>query len=205
MATVAHGLSLRAQARQLYAPAAAYERSTTSAQRARVNLAKAKDGRRIDACQAHYLRRLGAGNKLYSLYEHGTLMEQYQSAVAPVALQLTALAGSWARLQLTNRAMNALAHALAAELEASLTLPRFDACSFIRGIAAHHFSYAWARRSPAGRLAELYWTRLLTAGDRTGPFWKFVFASQPGKSAPGAKLFTKHRLRVLANLPGELS
>jgi hypothetical protein len=50
--------------------------------------------------------------------------------------------------------MNALAHALAAEFEASLTLQRFDACSFIRGIAAHHFSYAWrADRPPADSLS----------------------------------------------------
>lgn len=82
---------------------------------------------------------------------------------------------------------------------------RIDACSFIRGIAAHHFSYAWARRSPVGKLAELYWTRLSTAGNRTDRFWRFVVASPPGKSAPGAKLFTKHQLSVLANLPGEIS
>lgn len=209
VSAVPHRLSLRAQARALYAAVLRYERSTSPAQRARVHSATVKDGRRIDACQAPYFNRLRlsrrpGANQLFLLYENGAGMEQAQRAVAPVSKQLTALAQSWQRLRLANRAMNDFAHGLAAEFDASLKDPRLDVCAFIRDIAAHHFSYSWARRSPAGQLVDRFETGLLEGADRTNRFWRFVGASSPRpRLAPGAKLFTSHDLVVLANLPGE--
>ena len=205
-AAVASGMSLRAQARLLYAPVAVFERSFSKSLRARVNSSKIADGRRIDACQARYLRRLQTRRlqRVDGLYERASLMEQYQRAVAPVAGQLRTLSGAWTRLHLPNRPMNEFVHALANEFNASLDSPRQDACAFIKSIATHHFSYAWARSSHAGRLAERWWTTMRTAP--AGPFWTFVGTSGlPGPPAPGAKLFTNHQLKILANLPGEIS
>jgi hypothetical protein len=203
---VASKISLRAQARLLYAPVAVFARSLSKSLRARINSAKAIDGRRLNACQAPYLRRLQT-RRLQSvdgLYQHAALMEQYQSAVAPVASQLTTLSGAWTRLRLPNRPMNEFVHALAHEFNASLDSPHQDACAFVKSIAAHHFSYAWARNSHADKLAEGWWTTMRTAP--VGPFWTFVGAAGlPGQPAPGAKLFTSHQLKVLANLPGEIS
>ena len=100
--------------------------------------------------------------------------------------------------------MNKFVHALADEFNASLDPPRQDACAFVKSIAAHHFSFAWARNSHAAKLAEHWWTTMRTAP--AGPFWTFVGASGvPGPPAPGSKLFTNHQLKVLANLPGEIS
>lgn len=205
-AAVAKGLSLRAQARLLYDPVAVFERSLSKSLRARINSSKTTDGRRLNACQAPYLRRLQTRRlqRVDGLYQHAALMEQYQSAVAPVASQLTTLSRAWARLHLPNRPMNKFVHALSGEFNASLDPPRQDACTFIKSIAAHHFSYAWARNSHASKLAEHWWTTMRTAP--AGPFWTFVGASGlPGPPAAGAKLFTNHQLKVLANLPGEIS
>jgi hypothetical protein len=211
LSAVPHRMSLRRQARALYAPVAAYENSTTAAQRARVTSAGKKDGRRIDACQAPYLHRLRlstrpGAQKLYFLYFDGAGMEGNQSKIAPVAKQLTTLAAAWSRLRLSNRPMNDFAHGAAAEFRASLNTPRFDACAFIRAIAAHHYSYSWARQSPAGKTAKRYEMRLEKAGEQTNAFWTFVGATGlPGaSSAPGANLFTQPQLTILGNLPGEV-
>lgn len=203
---VAKGMSLRAQARLLYAPVAGFERSFSRSLRARSKSAKTTDGRRLDACQAPFLRRLMTRRRqrVDGLYENAALMEQYQSAVAPIASQLTTLSGAWTRLHLRTRPMNEFVHALADEFNASLDSPRQDACAFIKSIAAHHYSYEWARKSHAAKLAERWWRTMLTAP--AGPFWTFVGATGvPGPPAPGAKLFTNHQLLVLANLPGEAS
>jgi hypothetical protein len=205
-AAVANGMSLRAQAGLLYAPVAVFERSLSKSLRARINSSKTTDGRRLNACQAPYLRRLQTRRlqRVDGLYQNASLMEQYQSAVAPVASKLTTLSGAWTRLHLPNRPMNEFVHALADEFNASLDPPRQDACAFVKSIAAHHFSYAWARNSHAAKLAEHWWTTMRTAP--AGPFWTFVGATGlPGPPAPGAKLFTSHQLEVLANLPGEIS
>jgi len=203
---VAKGMSLRAQARLLYVPVAVFERSFSRSLRARSQSAKTTVGRRLDACQAPFLRRLQARRRrrVGGLYENAALMEQYQSAVAPVASQLATLSGAWTGLHLRTRPMNEFVHALADEFNASLDSPRQDACAFIKSIAAHHFSYAWARKLHAAKLAERWWRTMLTAP--AGPFWTFVGATGvPGPPAPGAKLFTSHQLKVLANLPGEAS
>ena len=199
-------MSLRAQAGLLYAPVAVFERSLSKALRARINSAKRADGRRLNACQAPYLRRLQTRGlrRVDGLYQHASLMEQYQSAVAPIASRLTTLSRAWTRLRLPNRPMNEFVHALADEFNASLDSRRQDACAFVKSIAAHHFSYTWARNSHASKLAERWWTTMVTA--RVEPFWTFVGATGlPGPPAPGAKLFTGHQLGVLANLPGEIS
>jgi hypothetical protein len=207
---LAQRLSLRAQAHALYAPVSAFERSFTRADRTRVKSAENKDSRRIETCEVPYLHRLKLSNKpgaikLESLYFDGSGMEGSQSRIAPIASQLATLAGAWSRIRLSNRAMNDFAHGLAAEFDASLNMPRFDACAFIRAIARHHYSYSWARRSAAGKLAKHYETRLIRASERADRFW--IFTGQTGlpgsSSAPGAKLFSRHQLIVLANLPGE--
>ena len=44
-------------------------------------------------------------------------------------------------------------------------------------------------------------------GDRTAPFWSYVYPTGvggPTSPKPGAHLFTKAQLVMLANLPGEL-
>ena len=203
---VAKGMSLRAQARLLYAPVAVFERSFSRSLRARSKSAQTTVGHRLDACQAPFLRRLMTRRRqrVDRLYENAALMEQYQSAVAPIARQLTTLSGAWTRLHLRTRPMNEFVHALADEFNASLDSPRQDACAFVKSIAAHRFSYAWARKSPAAKLAERWWRTMLTAPAE--PFWTFVGATGvPGPPAPGANLFTNHQLLVLANLPGEAS
>jgi hypothetical protein len=201
---VTKGMSLRAQARLLYAPVAVFERSFSRSLRARSKSAKATVVRRLEACQAPFLRRLQARRwqRLDRLFQNAAAMEQSQSAVAPIASQLATLSGAWTRLRLPKRPMNEFVHALADEFNASLDSPRQDACAFIKSIAAHHFSYAWARKSHAAKLAERWWRTMRTAP--AGPFWTFVGATGvPGPPAPGAKLFTNHQLLVLANLPGE--
>jgi hypothetical protein len=167
----------RAQAQKLYAPVLAFNHSTTQAQKALIQSAPKADAKRIDACQAPYQKQLFSGlisgsnkYKLYSLYEHGTLLEQYQSRVAAVAPQLTVAAQSWARMQLSNRKMQAFAHALAAELYASLRAPKFDSCAFLNGIAQHRFSLAWAQSSSYGTIARHFWNEISAAGNEVARF-----------------------------------
>jgi hypothetical protein len=203
---VARGMSLRAQARLLYAPVAVFERSFSRSLRARSKAAATTVGRRLTACQAPFYADLQARRRrrVDGLYENAALMEQYQRAVAPIASQLATLSGAWTRLRLPKRPMNEFVHAMADEFNASLDSPRQDACAFVKSIAAHHFSYAWTRKSHAAKLAERWWRTMLTAPAE--PFWTFVGGTGvPGPPAPGAKLFTNHQLLVLANLPGEAS
>jgi hypothetical protein len=141
--------TLRAQTRELYAPARTYEHSTTPAQRARSGFAARRVGKVIDACDAPYLKRLlgRRAAKLDRLWNHATLLQTYQADVKAVSTQLTTLAASWAALTLRNRAMNEFVHAVAAEFRATLAVAPFDSCGFVNAVAAHHFSYAWAKRS----------------------------------------------------------
>jgi hypothetical protein len=206
--------ALRAQARELYGPVKTYEHSTTPAERARSRSASTRVGKVIDACQAPYEKRLTQGftgsnsprYKLYMLWNHATLLQAYQGDVKLVATQLTTLTASWAALSLRNRAMNEFVHAVAAEFRATLGAPPFDSCGFVKGIAAHHFSYAWAKQSSYGVQAASWWKRISQAGDRTTAFWSYVYPNPGGPEPPdaGAHLFTKRELGVLPNLPGEL-
>ena len=206
---------LRAQARGLYAAVRTYERSTTPSERARSRSAARRVGKVIDACQAPYQKQLFQGFvvgnnsrfKLYSLYENGTLLETYQADVNPVATQLATLAASWAALSLDNRAMNEFVHGLAAEFRATLDAAPFDSCGFVKAIAAHHFSYAWAEQSSYGVQAARWWKQISRAA-KASPFWShfcLACSGRPPSSEPGAHLFTKKQLVVLSNLPGELS
>jgi hypothetical protein len=61
----------------------------------------------------------------------------------------------------------------------------------VKAIAAHHFSYVWAKTSSYGLQAARWWRTISRAGDRTAAFWKYVSA--------------KLNSRSWANLPGELS
>ena len=206
--------ALRAQARELYAPVNAYEHSTTPAERARQRAASTRLGKVIDACQAPYAKRLTQGltvgksprYELYMLWSHATLLQAYQTDVRPVATPLTQLAASWAALALRNRAMNEFVHAVAAEFRATLGTPPFDSCGFVKAIAAHHFSYGWAKRSADGLQAARWWKQISRAGDRTTAFWRYVYPTfgRPEPPNAGAHLFTKRELFVLPNLPGEL-
>jgi hypothetical protein len=206
--------ALRAQARELYAPVNAYEHSTTPAERARPRAASMRVGKVIDACQAPYAKRLTQGltvgksprYELYMLWSHATLLQTYQADVKPVATQLTQLAASWAALSLRTRVMDEFVHAVAAEFRATLGTPPFDSCGFVKAIAAHHFSYGWAKQSAYGVQAALWWKQISQAGDRTAAFWRYVYPNFGGPEPPnaGAHLFTKRELVVLPNLPGEL-
>jgi hypothetical protein len=162
----------------------------------------------IDACDAPYLKRLlgRRAAKLDRLWNHATLLQTYQADVKTVSTQLTTLAASWAALTLRNRAMNEFVHAVAAELRATLAVAPFDSCGFVNAVAAHHFSYAWAKRSSYGLQAARWWRQISLAGNRTGPFWRYVYPNFGGPEPPnaGAHLFTKRELAVLPNLPGEL-
>jgi hypothetical protein len=93
-------------------------------------------------------------------------------------------------------------------VEATLDAAPFDSCSFVKAIAAHHFSYAWAKQSPYGVQAASWWKKISQAGNRTGSFWIYVGATGlggPSSPKPGAHLFTTKQLLVLSNFPGELS
>ena len=144
------------------------------------------------------------------LWNNATLLQTYQADVNPVATQLTVLAASWAWLSLGNRAMNAFAHAVATEFRATLDAAPFDSCGFVKAIAAHHFSYAWAKHSSYGMQAARWWQETLQAGNRASAFWRYVSPPPAGPGlppphTPGTSLFTQNQLVVLSNLPGEIS
>ncbi|HZU61850.1 MAG TPA: hypothetical protein VE983_12855 [Solirubrobacteraceae bacterium] len=202
---------LRTQAHRLYEPVREYERSTTPAERAKSGSEGARVGKKIDACDRPYRKKLTQpksqqGMELYMLWNNATLLQTYQGDVKPVAAQLATLAGSWAELSLRNRVMNRFVHAMATEFHATLHAVPFDSCKFVRAIAAHHFSYTWARHSTYGQQALAWWRRMAGAGDGANSFWRYVYPNGVGGSSsePGAHLFTKSQLSVLANLPGEL-
>lgn len=201
--------SLRAQARRLYAPVRKYEQSTTAAQRTRSRSAARHVGKVIDACQAPYLKRLRPTTKLDMLWNNATLLQTYQADVNPVATPLARLAHSWATLSLLSPPLNEFAHAVATEFRATLGSAPFDSCGFIKAIAAHHFSYGWAKHSSYGQQAARWWKQILRAGDRAAAFWRFVSPTPAGPGlppprTPGTSLFTQNQLVVLANLPGEI-
>ncbi len=166
----------------------------------------------IGVCQAPYQKWLSRhprqrGGKLDMLWNRATLMQTYQAEVQPVAPQLATLATAWSALRLRNPAMNRFVHAMAAEFLASLDAPVFDSCGFVKAMTAHHYSYAWARQSSYGVQSEEWWNTISQAGNRTGPFWRYVYPTGPGgppSPKPAAHLFTIRELSVLANLPGEI-
>jgi hypothetical protein len=199
---------LRAQAQALYAPVARYERSTTPAERARVASAGRHLDKVLDTCQAPYIHRLLTirNQRLYYLWGDATLLESQQVETGPVAVQLTRLAPAWATMSLKNRAMNVFVHGLAAELRATLDARPLDGCAFIKAIAAHHYSYTWAKQSAAGIEALRWWNQTTRASDRTAAFAAYTGnTGEPPPAGPCPYLFTAKQLRILFDVPGELS
>ena len=210
--------ALMKQAAALDEPLETYEHATTAAQRASSRAAAQRVGATINPCDARYSKQLFLNLnlaskqkamqqrvKLYELWDHVSLMQTYQADVAPVASQLAQLASSWDALSLKNQTMNGFVHAVAAEFQASLTAPPIDTCTFVKAVAAHHFSYEWARNSSFGRQATHWWAGISTAGNRTASFWSYVQPPKAGKpDSPGLHLFTQAQLSAISNLPGEL-
>jgi hypothetical protein len=194
------------QAQELYAPLLLFDRSTTPVQRARMRSAATTVARRAGACQTPYMRTLtgaAAGtdrHRLYLLYRHGVLLQSLQSEIAPVAPELRVAAEGWADMRLTNPAFERLARGLSMELRAALARPRFDACAFIRAIAANGYSLVWALHSRDGRSARGYWTEALAAGEKTARFWRYV-ATRPTAER---HLWTPQELHDLAAVPGDV-
>ena len=149
--------SARAQAQELYAPVAVFDRSTTKAQRAQMRAAPKMDARRINACQrtASFNKLLmaairpGTTNayKVYRIYENGLTLEDTQVAEAVVAPQLAVAERSWATMRLSNPIWRGVARALATEIAASLSAPKLNGCAFLHELARHKFSLAWTQRS----------------------------------------------------------
>jgi hypothetical protein len=203
-----HVRALRAQARQLYAPAALYWRSLTPAQSRRLTRASKRTADQIDTCQKPYqkqlFRNLRTGTRqyrVYRIYEDGGLMEQYQARVAVVEPELGIAAHHWSQMQLTNTPMRRFAHALGSELLTSIDTPRFHTCRFLHHLAAHHFSLRWATRSADGRRAARWMKILDTDDDHTSVFWKDIQSKRSMREG----LLSKRQLGRLVNLPGELS
>lgn len=201
------GSSLRAQARELYKPAAVYYRSLTSAQKNALSHISKLIGNRIDACQRPYAKHLFRGiivgtsrYKLYRIYEDGALMQEYQARVAAVEPELGLAARAWDHMSLTDSRMRAFAHAIGAELTTDLTTPRFHTCGFLHQLSRHHFSLSWAMGSANGKRAEIFMKDLTNDSDHTVRFWEYIQA----KRILHLGLLSRAQLRNLANLPGEL-
>jgi hypothetical protein len=206
-----------AQADALYRPVKVFEQSITAAQTARANAAKARVARETNACDAPYSRQLfevRSGTtkyKLYTLWNYISGMQTNEAAVSALTPQLRALASSWMALSLKNPAMNAFAHATAAELTATLSAPAISTCAFVQALAAHHFSYKWARTSSYATDATAWQQQTLKDGDQATAFWRYINpptlyantsdVARPG--GPGWHLFTQAQTKTLANLPGE--
>jgi hypothetical protein len=202
----AHPNALTTQAQELYAPLLLFDRATTPDQRARTRSAPIMVARRVDACQTPYQRQLvhaAAGtdrHRLYLLLAHGALLESRQSAIAPVGAALRVAASAWADMRLANPTFQRFARGLSMELSAALDRPRFDACAFVRAIAANGYSLAWAVHSSYGRGVRGYWADALAAGEETARFWRYV-RTGPIKER---HLWTPRQLRDLASVPGEI-
>ena len=210
--------ALIAQANALYQPVKVYENSITAAQTASANAAKARVTKEVNACDAPYshqlfLVRVGTEKyKLYRLWDDVSLMQDYEVDVSAVAPQLRSLATSWLALSLKNPTMNQFAHAIAGELNATLNAAPMNTCAFVRAVAAHHFSYSWARSSSFAVEASTWQEQTLKDGNKASGFWRYVtpptlYANTSDVAhagGPGWRLFTQAQRSALANLPGEI-
>jgi hypothetical protein len=210
--------ALIAQADALYRPVKAFEQSTTAAQTASANAAKARVTRETNACDARYSHqlfqvRVGTANyKLYTLWSEVSMMQQDEVEVSAFAPQLRTLASSWMALSLKNAAMNQFAHAIASELSATLNAPSISTCAFVQAVAAHHFSYTWARSSSYATEAAAWQQQTLKYGNQAAIFWRYsnpptLYAKTSDVAragGPGWRLFTHEQASRLANLPGEI-
>jgi hypothetical protein len=203
--------ALMAQANALYAPVEAFEDAMSRKQLAEMLARGRAYTSQVNRCQAPYQRLFHAiygtpGERLYMLYENGVLLGQHQSTLAPIATQLGALAQAWGAIKLTSPILRQFARGMALELRAALTRPQFDTCTFIREIAAHNYSYGWAKGSSFGRALRTYNEHITSAGTLTSAFWSYVYGRFATRTpdGPGKNLFTIRQLHVLANLPGEI-
>lgn len=209
---------LIAQANQLYQPVATYKASVTTAQTNDADAAKAHVTQEINACDRPYGRQLFqviAGTrkyKLYMLWDAVSTMQDYEADVEAYAPQLRTLTASWTALSLASPQMNEFAHATAAEIEDTLNAPPMNTCAFVNQLAAHHFSYQWAKNSTDAVEAASWQQQTLQDGNQTSAFWRYVqapiFYSHTKvvyrAGGLGWKLFTQAQTRALANLPGEV-
>jgi hypothetical protein len=152
-----HGKSPRAQALALYAPVAAFDRSTTAQQRARMTAAPRVLARTIDRCQTRYAKPLfrsmtvfSKRYKVYRVYEYGQILEDTQAREAPGARQVAVAAQSWDTMLLPTAKFQRIARALGGEIDASLSAPKLNGCSFLRDLEQHKFSLSWAQHSLYG-------------------------------------------------------
>jgi hypothetical protein len=205
-----HAGPTSSQARALYAPVTAFERAVSRKQLKEVKSRTLVYARKVDKCQAPYQNQLftsgdNAQENLYQLYENGSLLGQEQFQLRPVARQLRKLAGAWATVQIASPILRHFARGVAIEIHADVAKPTFDTCAFVKQIAAHHYSYAWAKNSSFARLVDAFQHRILKGAALTDLFWRYVYGtpSEPPPRGIGNGLFTRHQLHVLANLPGE--
>lgn len=216
---VAYGpAALLKQANELYAPVEAYERSITAAEKDHARASSAHTTAAVNACDQRYrsqlFRPLNIASKqpamerrvaLYNLWDHVATMQTYQTDIAPFAKQIAHLAATWKTLSLNTAQMNEFAHAMASEFDASLQAAPISTCTFVADVAAHHFSYQWARNSTIGSEATRWWSEITAAGSQTASFWTYTELPKAGEpESPGAHLFTTAQLQTLANLPGEI-
>jgi hypothetical protein len=157
------GQSARDQALELYAPVVAFDRATTAHQRAQMRAAPRTLATRINACQTRYAKPLfrsmtahSPNYKVYRLYELGATLQDTQATEAVVAPQVATAAHSWATMVLKDPRLQRVAKALAAQIEASLSAPKLDGCTFLHELQQHHFSLSWARASVYGKTATRF-------------------------------------------------
>jgi hypothetical protein len=209
--------ALLAQANALDQPVKVFERSITAAQTARANAAKARLSKQVNACDApyrHQLFQVRSGTeryKVYGLWNDVSGMQNSEVDVSAFSQQLRTLASSWAALSLKNAAMNQFVHATAAVLTATLNAAPISTCAFVRAVAAHHFSYTWARNSTYGVEASAWEKQTLRQGNQSSAFWQYIapptlYANTSDVFRAGGvgwRLFTQAQSSALANLPGE--
>jgi hypothetical protein len=210
--------ALIAQANALYQPVKIFEASITAAQTARATATKTRVTNETNACDAPYSHQLfqvrpgSERSKVNGLWNYVSEMQNYEIGISTVAPQLRTLASSWMALSLKNPAMNQYAHAIAAELNTTLNAAPVNTCAFVRGVAAHHFSYPWARNSINGAAASTWYKQTLKDGNQVSAFWRYIarptlYANTSDvvqAGGPGWRLFTHEQSSTLANLPGEI-
>ena len=145
--------TLLSQADALYKPVQAYQSSVTAAQDNRARAAKASFTKQLNACDApygHQLFMVKAGTekqKLYMLWADASGMQNQEVRRRRLLAATRELTSSWAALSVNNKTIAASRERSPLEIDASLDAPRMNTCAFVRAIAAHHFSYQWARHS----------------------------------------------------------
>ncbi|HTU94243.1 MAG TPA: hypothetical protein VMF14_00300 [Solirubrobacteraceae bacterium] len=199
--------SLKAQALELWGPAATFYASITPLKAKAIAQAPKLAGQRISACQAPYLHHLDSGTvtsdiaKVNTIDQDAEEMEAMEAAVQVASPQLRVATRAWAQLTLANPTMQGFSRGLADQINASLNAPHIDACRFVRQIVAHGYSLAWTQASHDGRLATAWWATVLRAGKRQGMFWPWLQNGAIGRE----HLLTVEQQKKLTAMPGEIS